>query len=236
MDGVPLRLPPREMLDVNFTSSTVPDPAQWLAAARACESDKFSHRWYLAAYWSELGSRSLSVRSVLEIGTGASYSLWRSWFPHAHVIGLDNDPRVISRCPGDAHLIIADVSNSQVMEEVAREKGPFDVVIDDGSHLFTDQMAAFSAFWPAVAPGGCYVIEDLHVACEPWHAGSHRRSIADFIAEQSRILGNTDWARPGPTLRHLSLWPGIAFLHRPSELDARLWAECDWCLVPQVRE
>ena len=40
--------------------------------------------------------------------------------------------------------------------------GPYDIIIDDGGHTPEEQMVTFEALWPYIAPGGIYVIEDLH--------------------------------------------------------------------------
>jgi hypothetical protein len=38
---------------------------------------------------------------------------------------------------------------------------PFDLVVDDGSHVRSHIIASFEALFPAVNPGGLYTIEDL---------------------------------------------------------------------------
>ena len=40
------------------------------------------------------------------------------------------------------------------------ELGPFDIVIDDGSHVISDQEASFRNLWPVTT--GIYLIEDCH--------------------------------------------------------------------------
>jgi RimJ/RimL family protein N-acetyltransferase len=40
--------------------------------------------------------------------------------------------------------------------------GPFDIVIDDASHVSTHQQIALASLFPHVTPGGFYIIEDLH--------------------------------------------------------------------------
>ena len=42
--------------------------------------------------------------------------------------------------------------------------GLLDVVIDDGSHFVDDMIGSFRLLFERVAPGGLYVIEDIHCA------------------------------------------------------------------------
>lgn len=45
--------------------------------------------------------------------------------------------------------------------------GEFDIIIDDGSHIGTEQIATFNNLWPSLNPGGWYVVEDLFAAYDP---------------------------------------------------------------------
>lgn len=38
-------------------------------------------------------------------------------------------------------------------------KGPWDVIIDDGSHLPSHMIYTMFALWQSVKPGGLYIIE-----------------------------------------------------------------------------
>ena len=45
--------------------------------------------------------------------------------------------------------------------------GGFDMIVDDGSHIPQEQMSTLRALWPAIKPGGIYVIEvGLHFAAD----------------------------------------------------------------------
>ena len=50
------------------------------------------------------------------------------------------------------------------LKSLADQYGPFDIVIDDGSHAPAHQVASLTALWPHVKVGGVYLVEDLHTS------------------------------------------------------------------------
>jgi predicted O-methyltransferase YrrM len=104
---------------------------------------------------------------ILEIGVknGGSLALWRALFPRATIVGIDlGVPKVTHE--GIVYLI-GDQSDAERMKQIGGEYGPFDIVIDDGSHVGEHQLITLQALWPHVASGAIYVIEDVHVAIKP---------------------------------------------------------------------
>jgi SAM-dependent methyltransferase len=136
---------------------------------------------YAPAYEVLLGSRRKQVRRVLEIGIGTlvpnahssmqgwgarhyrpggSLRAWRDYFPGAEIVGVDvqkdtqfKDKRIVT------HL--CDSTDRQAAAELLTDAGTFDFIIDDGSHETRDQLATLRNFFPALAPGGLYAIEDI---------------------------------------------------------------------------
>jgi hypothetical protein len=120
---------------------------------------------YTRAYERHFGHlRSQPVR-LLEIGVGGGGSLqmWRDYFPRGTVYGLDVKD---CRPPQAANIRVFQGSQDDeaALERLAAETGPLDIIIDDGSHLWSDQITAFKTLYPHVSPGGFYVIEDLHTS------------------------------------------------------------------------
>ena len=50
------------------------------------------------------------------------------------------------------------------LEEISGQYGPFDIVIDDASHIVNHQAVTMRCLLPLVHPGGFYVIEDTHAS------------------------------------------------------------------------
>jgi SAM-dependent methyltransferase len=109
--------------------------------------------------------RELGNVRLLEIGVweGASLTMWAEWLPMADIVGVDID---LARCriqeSDRVKLRQGDTLDAAFLASLVAEFGAFDVVIDDGAHLIAHHQAAFDALWPAVKPGGLYIVEDLH--------------------------------------------------------------------------
>jgi len=124
-------------------------------------TDKNTGHSYGPVYERLLGHRRDTVTAVLEIGIflGDSLRMWRDYFPNAQIVGIDNRPRWQVN-----ETRITSVLGSQVDPATLRtagEMGPFDLIVDDGSHKASHQALSLLWLWQYVAPGGVYVIEDL---------------------------------------------------------------------------
>lgn len=107
-------------------------------------------------------------RRILEIGVkgGGSTVFWKTLFPSATVVGMDIKlRRWISSNGGDGVIYVeGDQSDTTQLEAVAGDHGPFDIVIDDGSHISDHQAITLRALLKHVRAGGVYVIEDVHAS------------------------------------------------------------------------
>lgn len=113
---------------------------------------------------------------LLELGVadprfrGASLKMWEEYFSRAEIVGVDINPEAEKLATKRVRIAIADQGNGFTMAELACRYGPFDIVIDDGSHRLQDVVTSFMALWPWVRGGGVYFIEDM----APWvDAGLH---------------------------------------------------------------
>ncbi len=58
---------------------------------------------------------------------------------------------------------IGSQADPNFLAEVTGEFGPFDIILDDGSHKTHHQIISFGAlFRSALKDGGCYMVEDMH--------------------------------------------------------------------------
>jgi cephalosporin hydroxylase len=119
--------------------------------------DKWAH--YFPIYDRHLWRFRGKSPRVLEIGVdhGGSLQFWRDYFGHgSKIIGVDINPQ----CAGlhtvsGTNIVIMNQTNPELADY-----GPFDIVIDDGSHLIADMEATFKNLWPHTRH--VYLIEDMH--------------------------------------------------------------------------
>ena len=127
-------------------------------------TDKAStHHGYLAFYerfFEKLRDRPIRI---LEIGVlqGASVKMWEKYFPAGTVIGADINPDVTRFETKRIKIEIVDQSNIQNLVDLALKHGPFDIIVEDGSHLWEHQITSLRTLFPFVKDGGFYIVEDL---------------------------------------------------------------------------
>lgn len=127
-------------------------------------TDKATYHQFCDFYETHLPTE---ISSMLEIGVmhGNSLRMWAEYYPNALVWGVENDRgRRDTADPGGAGIILADATNAEDVRTWIAPCGPFDVIIDDGSHMTADQQTSLNLLWPHLRPGGSYVIEDLHTS------------------------------------------------------------------------
>jgi hypothetical protein len=169
--------------------------------------------------------------SILEIGIGeegyniggASLKMWAAIFPDAKITGIDiYDKSALNN--NQIHTHIINQNDEFQLNELATRHGPFDIIIDDGSHFRSDVLTSFFTLFPYLSDGGVYVIEDIMTSYWPSYGGStlanclldtpihwikncvdiiHRN---EFISELHHL--------PNWLIKSLSVHNGIAFLHK----------------------
>jgi demethylmacrocin O-methyltransferase len=153
--------------------------------ARVYGTDKSSRLHnYTRHYAEHLKPIRHEVRSVLEIGIGGlssrhgydteaggmSLRMWQDFFPNARIVGMDIERKVVT---GERISVEQGSQDDPVfLADLAARYGPFDIVIDDGSHIGRHVRASLDALFDHVKPGGFYVIEDLAMAyVKDWEGG-----------------------------------------------------------------
>lgn len=189
------------------------DPLTRLAIRHG--SDKWGMHFYTPVYHRVLAHlRDRPIR-LLEIGVGgfdsitiggASLAMWAEYFPLARITGIDIAEKDLALDPRIT-VLRGSQDDAGFLRRVVAEHGPFDVIIDDGSHMPHHVFASFDTLFPTLVDGGLYFIEDIQTAF--WHAwggdpetGSQTMQLARLIltAMQHAEIRVEDPERPFPNL------------------------------------
>jgi hypothetical protein len=128
------------------------------------------HKWahYFPIYERAFGDlRGRPIR-FLEIGVarGGSLSAWRRYFhPGSTIVGIDVDPlcRQFDNPAINVHVRIGGQQDPSFLRTLVDEFGPFDAILDDGSHVTSYTIDTFRfLFAGGLADGAVYVVEDVH--------------------------------------------------------------------------
>jgi hypothetical protein len=141
---------------------------------------------------------------VLELGvsSGASLLTWRDFLPNAIVVGIDiAEPPVRVQGQSRIHVLCGAQDDPMILDRAAAlAGGPFDLIIDDASHIGYITKRSLGYLFPRhLSPGGCYVIEDFGTGFLPeypdgrtfeapdWHDAT--AGAAEFRSSQFGMVG-----------------------------------------------
>src|SRR5687768_9836169 len=146
--------------------------------AALCGTDKFGLHQYTSVYEELTKPLRRRAVSLLELGVGGyghvtggeSLLMWAAYFPKGRIYGIDiEDKTALSR--GRIKVFQCSQTDRPRLTALCDEIGPFDLVIDDGSHVNPHQIESFRILWPYVKDGGWYVVEDVQTSYWPSYGG-----------------------------------------------------------------
>lgn len=154
--------------------------------------DRLITKWahYYDIYETELARFRQQPISFLEIGVfkGGSIPMWQAFLPAgSRLTFVDIDPACAAQQIDGTNVVIGNQADPAFLADLAARFGPFDLVIDDGSHINAHQIASFTHLWPHLADRGLYVVEDCHTSYWPGFGGGYRNE-ASFIEFAKRLI------------------------------------------------
>ncbi|MFN3525702.1 MAG: class I SAM-dependent methyltransferase, partial [Paracoccus sp. (in: a-proteobacteria)] len=191
------------------------DPLTRLAILHG--TDKFGMHDYTPVYHAHFAALRDRPLRLLEIGVGGydnperggrSLAMWRDYFPNAQIVGFDISEKRLDLGP---RVTIRQGSqiDAGFLRGLVADHGPFDIIIDDGSHHNAHVWRSFQMLLPALVPGGVYIVEDVQTAFFPGFGGSLTLSPPNMI----RSFGDLMLDLPQGQL-HQPGWPAISRIDR----------------------
>jgi hypothetical protein len=152
---------------------------------------KVSTKWesYFPVYEEALERIAGEPIRMLEIGVqnGGSLEIWSKYFANARsIVGCDINPACAHLIYDDPRVcvITGDAASLETYQRILQAcGGSLDLVIDDGSHNSLHVVSNFVNYFPHLAPGGIYIVEDMHCAYWSEYDGGYfnHRSAASFF-------------------------------------------------------
>ncbi len=150
------------------------------ALAAQFGTDKWGSHWYAQHYQTHFAPfRKRRIR-LLEIGVGGyeqpnygghSLRMWKAYFPQGQIFAIDIQDKSALQ---EERIRIFQGSQNDVefLTRFAEAHGPFDIIIDDGSHVNEHMITSFKILFPYVVDGGIYALEDLQTSYWPDYGGT----------------------------------------------------------------
>jgi hypothetical protein len=124
--------------------------------------------------------RGMEIK-MLEVGMGPKgsakgYRLYKEFLPQLHYVGFEYQNQrqnierqsVLSESEREwllAHTYWGDQGNADDRRAVTEKFGPFDIIVDDGSHNTVHQIGTIEdMFINSLKPGGVYIVEDIETS------------------------------------------------------------------------
>lgn len=159
------------------------------ALAHLYRTDKWGQHFYTQHYQRYFSAWRGRRLRLLEIGVGGysaldkgggSLRMWSRYFPRAEIVGIDlYDKTHLSE--RRITVLQCDQTDTRRLQAISERYGPFDIIIDDGSHLNEHVIRSFELLFPLLKSPGFYAIEDLQTAYWPSWGGVPGSSSMDYL-------------------------------------------------------
>ena len=124
--------------------------------------------------------------NILEIGVfrGGSLNTWSDYYFNSNILGIDIDQNCKVFEKGEKIKVeIGSQFDEKFLNYIVNQYGPFDLIIDDGSHNNQHVIFSFEKLFSAINPNGVYIVEDSCTSYWQEFGGGFRKedsSIAYF--------------------------------------------------------
>ena len=172
------------------------------AIAKSFGTDKSSETHdYCRKYEKYLKFNRHDDIKLLEIGVSAGQSIktWKKYYYNAKILGVDIIPECKKYEEDHINVEIGSQTDGVFLEKISKQYGPFDMILDDGSHINSDVIYSFEHLFDSVKSGGVYIIEDTHTSYFDDYGGGFRRPGATIeyfksIIDEVNFLGElSEW-------------------------------------------
>jgi hypothetical protein len=135
-------------------------------------TDKYDRHKYTGIYKNHFLKFRRKKIKLLEIGVGgydnptqggASLRMWKRFFPNTRIFAIDIFNKSALQ-ENRIQIFQGSQADPDFLNEVNNNTGPFDIIIDDGSHMNEHVIISFKTLFPLLKKGGIYVVEDIQTS------------------------------------------------------------------------
>lgn len=143
-------------------------------------TDKWGGHYYTQHYITHFKPYKNKRIKLLEIGVGGyrsagsggeSLYMWKRYFPSASIFSLDIHDKSVLQERRIKIFCGSQADEKFLLQEVIKETGEVDLIIDDGSHINQHVIETFQILFPYLKNGGIYVVEDTQTSYWPRFGG-----------------------------------------------------------------
>lgn len=147
---------------------------------------------YCDFYDHHLSSIRYEKLKLFEIGIfdGASLRMWEEYFPNSEIFGIDilEYPESILINEGRIRSFKLDAGIKNNLLKFKKDYGPFDIVVDDGSHFTNHQFLSWEVFQ---SDSKVFIWEDLHTSRIP-HYMRGTNSLKEYPLDVAKRMSKTE--------------------------------------------
>ncbi|HZV70019.1 MAG TPA: class I SAM-dependent methyltransferase [Saprospiraceae bacterium] len=176
--------------------------------AKIYQTDKWGKHFYTPVYDHWFRDLRFKPIRLLEIGIGGyakprqggnSLRMWKHYFPQGIITGIDIHDKT-ELAEKRIHIYTGDQSDADFLKKVTVLEGPFDIIVDDGSHMQSHIITSFEALFPLMKPGGMYVIEDTQTSYWPKFEGSTKEmetapTAMNYFISRIHLVNKSEWIK-----------------------------------------
>jgi demethylmacrocin O-methyltransferase len=123
--------------------------------------------------------------------------MWKRYFYKGTITGIDlYDKSALQE--NRLKIYQGDQTDPNFLRNVSAAEGPFDIIIDDGSHINSHIIISFETLFPLMPSGGIYVIEDTQTSYWPKYEGSTAAmdtipSAMNYFIRRVHAINRAEW-------------------------------------------
>jgi predicted O-methyltransferase YrrM len=129
---------------------------------------------YTLFYDSLFKNKRYESLNIAELGIlyGGSLLMWKEYFTNAHIYGFEFNDKLIDKFRKNCDnrgitLSNIDVKNKDsIITAFSMLNKVYDIMIEDTTHKFEDQIRVIENVYPYLKPGGILIIEDIFLSAD----------------------------------------------------------------------